>query len=326
MNPEQVRLVVTSEEPPKDEDVYVTLSHCWGKAQFLRLEEGSIPEFRRGIALERLPKTFRNAINFARRLGRKVRYIWIDSLCIIQGQSDAQRRDWLQESAKMYEIYKNSYCNISATAAADSEQGLFFDREPRELWEDEINLNVDGIPGHQKAKKHPIKRCSILDLSFWERNVDDAPVNRRAWVLQERLMAPRVLHFCQDQIAWECGELDASESFRDGLPSYRLQGGDVVPGRRLKGMPDSDLHDQDLPIAVYQRWKRVVEVYSKTKLTNPGDKLIALSGIAKMMSTEAGETYIAGLWREYLASQLLWRVDPVYENGVFSYPSKRAEV
>ncbi|RDL34348.1 uncharacterized protein BP5553_07476 [Venustampulla echinocandica] len=328
VNPEQVRLVVTNEDEPKKGDVYVTLSHCWGKANFLRLEEGTISEFQKGIRLETLPKTFRHAISFARRLGRKVRYIWIDSLCIIQGQSDAQRRDWLNESAKMYEIYKNSYCNISATAATDSEQGLFFDREPRELWEDEINLNVDGIPGNKQSHKHPIKRCSVLDLSFWERNVDDAPVNRRAWVLQERLMAPRVLHFCQNQIAWECGKLDASESFRDGLPSYRLNRSDVVPSRGLKGLPEPELNGQNLctSIAVYQRWKRVVEVYSKTKLTNPSDKLIALSGIAKMMSKEVGETYVAGLWKEYLASQLLWRVDPVYENGVFNYPSKRPEL
>jgi hypothetical protein len=116
----------------------------------------------------------------------------------------------------MYEIYKNSYCNISAPVAVDSSQGLYRSREPRELWEDEVNLNVNGIPGQtQQSPKHPIKRCAILDLSFWRRNVDDAPVNRRAWVLQERLMAPRVLHFCEDQMLWECSELDAAESYRE---------------------------------------------------------------------------------------------------------------
>lgn len=93
--------MVTAEEPAKAGDVYVTLSHCWGKAQFLKLEEQRVDEFRKGIKVESLPKTFQNAIKFARRLGQKVRYIWIDSLCIIQGRSKAQREDWLTESAKM---------------------------------------------------------------------------------------------------------------------------------------------------------------------------------------------------------------------------------
>jgi hypothetical protein len=81
----------------------------------------------------------------------------------------------------MHLVYKNSYCNISATAVSNSTNGLFFKREPHHLWEDEINLNTEGIPGGQGQ---PIQRYTILDLSFWERNVDDAPVNRRAWVLQ----------------------------------------------------------------------------------------------------------------------------------------------
>jgi hypothetical protein len=67
----------------------------------------------------------------------------------------------------------------------------------------------------------------------------------------------------------------------------------------------------------------VVERYSKTVLTKEKDKLIALSGIAQMMASQIRGRYIAGMWEKYLASQLLWRVDPKYENGCFTYPSKR---
>jgi hypothetical protein len=76
--------------------------------------------------------------------------------------------------------------------------------------------------------------------------------------------------------------------------------------------------------ATYNHWKSVVERYSKTKLTNPGDKLIALSGIARLMAGLLPRVeYVAGLWGEHLASQLLWRVDPVFEHGKFSFPSSR---
>ena len=78
---------------------------------------------------------------FALRLG--IRYIWIDSLCIKQGHA----QDWLHESANMHKVYSNSFCNFSATAARDSRDGLFFDRKVHPLWEAEVNLDTEGIPG-----------------------------------------------------------------------------------------------------------------------------------------------------------------------------------
>ncbi|CZR63271.1 uncharacterized protein PAC_13168 [Phialocephala subalpina] len=378
---DEVRLVSTKElleNGPLKDRFYVTLSHCWGKAKFTTLTEDNIDQFlQRGIKINTLPRTFRDAIYFARRLSKQVRYIWIDSLCIIQGHSPKQYEDWLRESAQMYQIYYNSYCNISATAATDSEKGLFFRREPRELWEDDINLNVEGIPGkgqpwqqelmsnpldpsdpmpelpeeplsmsvgaiHGETEKQRIERCRILDVSFWERHVDDAPVNRRGWVLQERLMAPRVLHFCQSsptldskrqslggQVAWECRELVASESARTGLPIFRVQAGDIVPGGKVKSLiPHNPTQrnpflDPATPATLYTCWKQIVEVYSKTRLTNAEDKLIALSGIASMMYDQINDNYLAGMWQRYLASQLLWYVDPVFEDGRFYYMSER---
>lgn len=171
--------------------------------------------------------------------------------------------------------------------------------------------------------------------------MDQAPVNRRAWVLQERLIAPRVLHFCHDQLAWECWEKDAIESLADGMPLLQLKAGTIMSGSRLKGMvpsvdgkalrharlsrgrltngkyTDIDAHMSLVVPSIYcfEVWKRVVETYSKTSLTKATDKLIALAGIAKIMSRRIfngnDEDYVAGMWRDNLESQLLWRVDPV---------------
>jgi hypothetical protein len=333
-----VRLVASKDDEGKSLNLkghYVTLSHCWGAASFIKLTESNLDRLKKSINIKDLPKTFEDAIRFARRLGDKpgqIRYIWIDSLCIMQAHkpSQAQVSDWLKQSSVMHEIYRNSYCNISATAATDSNKGLFADREPHLLWEDEINLNTEEIPGYDPSEL--IQRCKILDLSFWEREVDEAPVNRRAWVLQERLMAPRVLHFCKTQIAWECRKLDASESFRDGLSNFRLKAGEIKRAERLKmfvphlttGLAFPNYAPTPERNTTYSHWKSVVERYSRTKLTNPGDKLIALSGIAKLMGgLLPGVKYVAGLWSEHLASQLLWRVDPVFEHGKFYFPSSR---
>ena len=71
-----------------------------------------------------MPKTFRDAVDCAHRLG--VRYVWIDSLCIIQDSNE----DWLHQSSLMAEIYAMALLNIAATSSANAEEGLFHVRDP----------------------------------------------------------------------------------------------------------------------------------------------------------------------------------------------------
>jgi hypothetical protein len=292
-------------------------------------------EFFRGIKVNRLPKTFRDAIYFARRLNSRVQYIWIDSLCIVQDD----KQDWARESVQMYQIYRNSYCNISATGAVNNDEGLFFDRNPEYLWEDQINLNTEGIPKLRSSNSETgrnfglgldIRRCNILDASFWAREVDTAHINQRGWVLQERLLAPRVLHFCQGQVAWECRQIDAAECLPHGVPSMELIADDLRVRTRPKALIPEEYGPKPLNIdhlnasdTAHEDWKRIVERYSLHELSKQTDKLIALAGIAEMMSRQIPGIYVAGMWEKYLASQLLWRVDPVYENGHFKHPSQR---
>lgn len=61
---------------------WVALSHCWGKANTFKTTLKTIESHKRGIEWEELPKTFKDAVIVTRALG--VRYLWIDSLCIIQ--------------------------------------------------------------------------------------------------------------------------------------------------------------------------------------------------------------------------------------------------
>ena len=392
-----------------ENNLYVTLSHCWGKPKSaqgqLKLTTRTEARFKmEGIELRELSKTFRDAVLFASRL-KNVGYIWIDSLCIKQRSSDPgadqedSENDWLEQSRVMDKVYREAYLNISATAAADGDQGLFFHRRPEELWEDEINLNVTGLIGldemmysnsptspalpveHPKVnataisgsgnKRHNesnddagssrklrrmltespfdlpkieeqtgadcLKRCIIIDVAFWKDLVEQAPVNRRAWVLQERLMAPRVLHFCQNQVAWECAGFQDAEGHPEGLPPLTMRLGDIVDEGRLKSLtkevglrlrrtrlndfedPDKDMEN----LHVYELWKRVVEVYSRTSLTVSRDKLIALSGIARHFYQWTGCEYVAGLWKNHLESQLLWHVNEVFKDGEFENNSRR---
>jgi len=63
-------------------EAYTCLSHCWGTAQFIQTTVDTLAQFKDTIAWDDLPKTFQDAIDVTHQLG--IKYIWIDSLCILQ--------------------------------------------------------------------------------------------------------------------------------------------------------------------------------------------------------------------------------------------------
>ncbi|KAF6830533.1 heterokaryon incompatibility protein [Colletotrichum musicola] len=312
------RLVVISEHLPARNQRYTTLSHCWGTAEFLQLKKSTSSEFRKGIDLDRLPKTFREAIQVTRQLG--VRYLWIDSLCIMQDRNDLS--DWLVEAGLMHKVYSHSYCNISAAGARDSSKGLFFERNPRISETTAVELCVKGL-----GLGVDYLNCSIVDLGFWGHAVGQCPLNKRGWVLQERLLSPRVLHFGRDQLFWECREHAAAECYPDTLPGPVGKSADAK-FKKLDPIADGEEMptegpEPDDPLFYYKVWNRIAQAYSDTLLTKSSDKLIALSGIAKQFATRVNDTYVVGMWRKYLASSLLWHVDG--ESQIDGSPSRRPE-
>lgn len=115
-------LVFVNQETPVSP--YATLSHCWGVHVPFRLLSSNISFLVKGIPVSSLLRTFQDAPVATRRLD--LRYLWIDSLCIIQDSIS----DWQEQSACMAQVYVNSYCNIAAACATDGTQGCFVDRNP----------------------------------------------------------------------------------------------------------------------------------------------------------------------------------------------------
>lgn len=100
----------------------MTVSHCWGRIQPVVTTRANFAERQAGIPKSELPKSFLESIYLTRGLG--IKYLWIDSLCIIQGDD----QDWASEADKMWKVYANSYLNIAITHASDSSRGCFLTR------------------------------------------------------------------------------------------------------------------------------------------------------------------------------------------------------
>jgi hypothetical protein len=149
-------------------------------------------------------------------------------------------------------------------------------------------------------------KCWIVDVDLYRRNISDSPLNKRGWVYQERYLAPRILHFCRDQLFWECRELSACEAYPAGfLPVHKQY---IRPSVKLYTSALETGLVEDPRINIWLNfWNDVViPEYSGMELTVPEDKLIALSGIAKHVMSVINATYVAGMWKEYLGESLLW--------------------
>ena len=252
----------------------------------LQLTGQNCSSLKKQISITQLPKTFADTVLVARCLG--VQYIWIDCLCIMQDE----KQDWEAEAAKMSQVYANAYINVAATSSSNSSQGLFRGRHPL------ITKPCVAVirEGHSLI---PAGSYHCYDAAEWISQIRMGPLSRRAWVHQEWLLSPRIIHFAQDQLFWECRETYASESFPCGVPARY----DTGMSRFPLGSHENLSKERFLEI-----WSSIVHEYTKRNLTHVSDKLIAVSALARTLfqNNSAAGTYIAGIWGNYVIDQLSW--------------------
>jgi hypothetical protein len=310
-----IQLVETGDYPR--DTSYCALSHCWGDSQPLRLTRTTATSLKTGIQLTELPKTFRDTIYVARKM--QVQYLWIDSLyvaykhlifaspltllsCIIQDDPE----DWQREAAQMRDVYSRAICCVAATAAKDSNAGLFFDRHPLALSSVTVETTTARICG-RKTNESLVPYALRTDVISPGRAIGDAPLNQRAWVAQERYLSTGTIHFTQELLFWECHECMTSEQGPEliGPASLAFM---VNEYKIRKASEFLDLACTD-PLAsneIYNVWCHFRAAYSSCYLTNENDILVALNGVAQDVAGVLNDTLIAGLWRNRLIEDLCW--------------------
>lgn len=176
---------------------YIALSHCWGKTRHIVTEKINIASHKKEIPLDELPKTFQDAVELTKSVG--LRYIWIDSLCIIQDDI----YDWKKEAAKMANVYRNAYCTIAATGSKGDQEGIFLERRTQDVFQ----LPYNAANTYIAATSNEDDVTAMLELH-------QSPLSTRAWTMQERLLSRRIVHFTDTRVIWECCTRSETE---DGL-------------------------------------------------------------------------------------------------------------
>lgn len=304
---------------PERHGSYLALSHRWvtGPTPGWVTTQSSLARRYGWFSLRGLPKSIVDAIRVTRVLG--FRFLWIDSLCIVQDSA----ADWNAQSLQMATIYSNARITLFADCAKDDEAGFLYWRGSDEGKTITIPLSsppngglIDGWREHEPLTLH-LRHGVKMAVQFSE-NVDDtskhAELANRGWILQERVLSRRILHFGRDQIFWECHEGTFAEN------GYLVQRRDVQEcgvtpdGRFTKMTYTQVLEEADQPSLppeeFYKQWVRLVELYSTLNFTQGKDRLPALSGLAKAFHarTDPENKYICGLWGTNIGLYLAWSI------------------
>ncbi|RSL74999.1 hypothetical protein CEP51_011277 [Fusarium floridanum] len=281
---------------------YVCLSHCWGKDKLITTTSQTIATHFNKIPLTALPKTFRDAVTLTRSLG--LRYLWIDSLCIIQDSTE----DWQIESSKMADIYHDSFLTIAAISSPGSRGGCFC---PEKLSDTCFRVQGDGLDT-LIAARYCNGEGAVSDLQTF---MEAFPALTRAWIYQERMLSRRILYCTYREFQFECRQNETCECGSRFMPPHpepgtpaskaMMQGKDQYGElEKLYGVKGKYSAKQ-----LCQHWQKTVMQYTKLRITYSSDKLPALSGCAKDIGRITGDEFLAGLWRESFAEGLLWVVN-----------------
>jgi hypothetical protein len=301
------RLYVTTGEAAK----YVALSHRWpspeSNSRRLITTRRTLSAKCSSIPLDDFPKTFLDAVKMTRALG--IQYLWIDSLCIVQDDEEDRK----QEVNRMTDVYSNAYLTIAADWSPDSDGGLY------------------------GAAHTPFRSFQVTDPNGREHTIrvsrtcclksDNVSVlDDRGWVLQERVLSARTVHFGSAEMIWQCAQRSSCHcpesdhnrnrprEWLSAMPppsratypeaDFREILGYWRENRALSNLKE-DRYPNPRPFNSKTAWHSIIEEYSARKLTFNEDRLPAIAGIAAKLPFPS-RTFIAGIWRLWLKEDLIW--------------------
>lgn len=341
-NSEKVYLLESQEKRAQ----YIALSHSWGKSHRLTLMKSNIVTLQSGIKLAEIPHTFRDAIIICRALGvqclwidslciiqddptdweaesSKMSSVYMNAYLAVSALHSADDADGcfpsIARASKQIPfpfVSPDVVCTGRPTIA--NAVPLIIPKESTGSKDDSYNHAVlFSIHGTDDKKFYITnewmppstelheKRYGTFNFGASFDPLKPEPLSSRGWVLQERLLSPRTLHYSEGQMYWECQNIVLGE---DGSMLKRMfpQVQTIIESRQKAMQLISSPFDQH-PSYAADEWLKLVEAFCMRKLTMEHDKLVAISGLARIVSESSGDEYCAGLWKSNILNGMCWK-------------------
>jgi hypothetical protein len=281
-----VRLVTNPKQAP-----YVALSYCWGGPQPAVLTKNRLQAYSASVPLGELPRTIQDALMVTH--GIRQRYLWVDALCIVQDSEEDKAR----EIRHMHNIYRGSLVTIVAATAKTSRDGFIHPR--RKYRATKLTVRVDDQTLGEVV--------AAPDTSFLTRYPakDTYPIFARAWTFQESRLSTRILAYLEDGLLFLCLKSQHHDGGRD------FEGGSRFTTVAIKLDEALNPGNRDTDRSIHpMSWRETLRWYTERELSEPRDKLPALSALAQeYRHTKPVTRYLAGLWEEELLEQCSWEIN-----------------
>ncbi|KAK6725127.1 hypothetical protein SNK04_003932 [Fusarium graminearum] len=274
---------------------YLALSYCWGatdptaKNNLVQLEKGNQKHLQKEIRMEDLEQTIQDAVYMTRQLG--FNYLWVDRFCILQDDHEDKKKEF----SRMAITYKNAVVTLVAGTAKAASEG-FLNIKP--------SNNEPFLPSRKFSITMEDNRKGIVYIP--EKPYQPVhPIDTRGWTLQEFMLSSRMLIFSDHQLLWQCKQTDLQSVTGDDDGLEYQQGLESLPWAAFEDTagPSFGAHDAD---KLYL-WKTILRQYTERDLTNPGDRLPAITGIIAELQNVWKDTAIYGHWVEWFIQLLAWQ-------------------
>ncbi|OBS29475.1 hypothetical protein FPOA_03412 [Fusarium poae] len=238
--------------------------------------------------MEQLEQTIQDAVYITRQLG--FNYLWVDRFCILQDDDEDKKREF----SRMATTYKNAVVTLAAGTAEKASEGFFNSQSSNQK---------PFLPNHRfgvSMEDGGRGTVYIPDKSYQPNH----PLDARGWTLQEFMLSSRMLIFSDYQLLWQCkqthlqsvtGDDDGLE-YQQGIESLPWVAFDDISG------PSFGAHDSE---KLYL-WKTILRQYTERNLTDPEDRLPAITGIISELQNVWKDTAIYGHWKDWFVQLLAW--------------------
>ncbi|KAI9779871.1 MAG: hypothetical protein M1839_007184 [Geoglossum umbratile] len=178
----------------------------------------------------------------------------------------------------------------------------------RFIWIDSLCIVQDDITdwyfeSEKTDEVYASAYCTIAASSAnevhgsFEQDVENGELSQRGWILQERALSPRTIHFTGKQTYWECGSAIWSKTTDEGVRPRNILGSSEFPRVDILNTPKDGR-------TIFQR---IFANYTRLHLTVKTDRPVAIAGLEHRLETFYRTRSVYGIVQSFFLESLLWQ-------------------